>query len=64
MDNIMQFIQTLGFPVFIAVALLYNQNELNKEHKEEVDKMSEAINNNTEILKLVLEHMREEDKGV
>lgn len=63
MESIMQFIQTVGFPIFIAVYLLYNQSEMSKEHKAEVDKMSEAINNNTDMLKLVLEHMREEDKG-
>lgn len=66
MDTFVQFIQTLGFPIAIAVYLLYDRSKADQLHKDEMDamrkemensnmKMTEALNNNTNVLSRILE---------
>lgn len=66
MDTFVQFIQTLGFPISIAVYLLYDRSKVEQLHKDEMDamrqemetsmqKMTEALNNNTNVLSRILE---------
>lgn len=66
MDAFVQFIQTLGFPIAIAVYLLYDRSKVDQLHKDEMDamrqemetsmqKMTEALNNNTNVLSRILE---------
>lgn len=47
MENIIQIIQTLGFPIAVAVAMFWQNNKLQEQHKEEMAKITEALNNNT-----------------
>lgn len=42
-----QMIGSLGFPIAMCVALLWIVVKLNEQHKTEMDKMTEALNNNT-----------------
>ena len=42
-----QLIGSLGFPIAMCVALLWIVVKLNEQHKSEMDKMTEALNNNT-----------------
>ena len=66
MESFIDFIQTLGFPITIAVYLLYDRSKADQLHKEEMDemrkeiaennmKMTEALNNNTNVLSRILE---------
>lgn len=66
MESFIDFIQTLGFPIAIAVYLLYDRSKSDQLHKEEMDemrkemtennmKMTEALNNNTNVLSRILE---------
>lgn len=53
-NTIAQVIGSLGFPIVACVALYTQGIKSAERHKEEMDKMSEAINNNTiAITKLV-----------
>ena len=47
MDVIVQMIGSLGFPIAIAVYLIYYNNKLNEMHKEEMDTLKDALVNNT-----------------
>lgn len=58
MNDIVTIISTLGFPIFSCIALGWyvkyqtdNNNkevaEMRKEHQEEINKVTEALNNNT-----------------
>lgn len=47
MDEVIQIIQTLGFPIACVIALFWQNNKLQEQHKEESHKMTEALNNNT-----------------
>ena len=66
MNDIVQVISAVGFPIVAAlgcgffVKWQYEQNmkqneELRKEHKEEVSKMTEALNNNTLALQKLID---------
>lgn len=48
--EIVEIIQTLGFPIACVVALGYYVRELTNEHKNEVQELSKAIENNTLII--------------
>ena len=47
MDNWVQIIQTLGFPIAVAIAMFWQNTKLQEQHKEEMTKITEALNNNT-----------------
>mgnify|MGYP001697598536 CR=1 FL=1 len=50
---IIQIVGTLGFPIVMCGALFWRQVKSDEQHKEEMDKLSEALNNNTQaIIKL------------
>jgi len=50
---ITQFISNVGFPIVCVVMLWFKMNEDREAHKAEMDKMTEALNNNT----LAVQHM-------
>lgn len=47
MDAIIQVVQTLGFPIAVAIALFWQNTKMQDQHKEEMAKITEALNNNT-----------------
>lgn len=63
MENILQAISTVGFPIALTLILLWYIYDSSNKHKEEIDKMSEALNNNTLALTKLLDRM-EGDKDV
>ena len=71
MGDIVSIISAVGFPIVAACACgifikwQYTENqkqvdEMRKEHKEEVSKMTEALNNNTLALQKLIDKL---DKG-
>lgn len=52
--DIVQLISNLGFPIACTVALFAMLNKERADHKEEVKAMTEAVNNNTSVLKQIL----------
>lgn len=47
MDEIVSLIRDVGFPIAVAVALFWKNVKDQEQHKAEMDKMTEALNNNT-----------------
>ena len=45
--TVSQLIGTLGFPIVACCALFYRMSVQDEAHKAEIDKLTEAINNNT-----------------
>lgn len=45
--TVTQLISTLGFPIACCCALFYYMTKESQRHKEEMDKIVEALNNNT-----------------
>ena len=52
--DIVQRISNLGFPIACTVALFVMLNKERADHKDEVKAMTEAVNNNTSVLKQIL----------
>lgn len=44
LNTITSLIGSLGFPIFVAVWMLWKSDKETQEHHEEVAKLSEAIN--------------------
>ena len=44
MNEISQFISTLGFPVFVAVWMLYKSSKDNERMNETINELKNAIN--------------------
>lgn len=63
MNDIIQAISTVGFPIVMCIIMIYLNEKQDVRHREEVDKMTEAVNNNTVVIQQVLEHMRGEEDG-
>lgn len=42
-----QLIGSLGFPIAACIALFYQSNKQEERHKTEMEKLSDAVNNNT-----------------
>ena len=49
-NELIQLVGSLGFPIVACVALFWRMVKSDEQHKEEMDKMSEALNNNTSAL--------------
>ena len=44
-NELIQLVGSLGFPIVACVALFWRMVKSDEQHKEEMDKMSEALNN-------------------
>lgn len=54
-NTVVQIISSLGFPIACCVAMFWQNNKLNENHKEETAKLNEAINNNTIALNHIID---------
>lgn len=52
-NAIITAISTVGFPIVCCGALFWQSTQMQKQHKEEMDNVKEALNNNT----LALQHL-------
>lgn len=46
-NAVMTAIGTLGFPIVMCLIMFWYMNKQTQAHKDEIDKMTEALNNNT-----------------
>ena len=58
--SISQLISTVGFPIACVVAMFYMWDKERESHKAEMDKVTEAVNNNTLALTKLEEHLKHE----
>lgn len=56
-NAIMQLVSSLGFPIACCIAMFWQNNKLNESHKAEVNKLNEAINNNTIALNHIIDKL-------
>lgn len=59
MGDIVSVISSVGFPITMALILLWYIYDSNNKHKEEMDKMSTALNNNTIAITKLLDRLGE-----
>lgn len=56
-DGIVQLISNVGFPIAVCCYLLWYFDKKDEQHKEEIDKMSESLNNNTAAIIAMTERL-------
>lgn len=56
-NTIIQLVSSLGFPIVCSGALFWMLNKSNAQHKTEMDKISEALNNNTIAMNKLYERL-------
>lgn len=61
-NAIIQLVGSLGFPIVACGALFWRMIKSDEQHKEEMNKMSEALNNNTSALVKLTEKLEKEGK--
>lgn len=61
LQAILQAISTVGFPIVACIALFIRMDKSDQHHEQEVDKLSEAINNNTIVMTKLVERLRDTD---
>lgn len=59
--QIVSLIGNIGFPIVCCVAMFNYITKNEERHKEEMNKMSEAINNNTNAMNELITEMKVRD---
>ena len=60
---IMQVTSSIGFPIAICLILLWFIKDILEKHKEETDKFTESLNNNTLVLQRVCDMLSVKKDG-
>ena len=61
-NTIIELVGSLGFPIVACIGMGFFIRELMNNHKEEVTKMTEAINNNTVVITKLVERFDKDEK--
>ena len=56
-SKISEIIVNLGFPIVVALASMWYIDRQQEAHKQEVSKLSEAINNNTLVMQQLIDKL-------
>lgn len=59
-NSLIQLVGSLGFPIVVCGALFWRMVKSDEQHKEEMNKISEALNNNTSALVKLTERLDKE----
>lgn len=59
-NTLIQLVGSLGFPIVACGALFWRMVKSDDQHKEEMNKMSEALNNNTNAIVKLTEKLDKE----
>lgn len=57
---LIQLVGSLGFPIVACGALFWRMVKSDEQHKEEMNKISEALNNNTSALVKLTEKLEKD----
>ena len=60
---VLQAITTVGFPIAMCLLLFWYIREQSDSHKEEIGKLSEAVNNNTLIIQRLTDILDRKEWG-
>lgn len=59
-NTLIQLVGSLGFPIVACGALFWRMIKSDEQHKEEMNKISDALNNNTTALMKLTEKLEKE----
>lgn len=55
-----QFISNVGFPIAACIVCFWYMDKQETRHKEETDKLTDSINNNTAVMQELLRKLEKE----
>ena len=61
MQDLSNFISTVGFPIVVAVAMFYQNNVLSANYQKLTQQLQDRIESNTEILTRLIEKLDQDD---
>ena len=61
MQDLSDFISTVGFPIVVAVAMFYQNNVLSANYQKLTQQLQDRIESNTEILTRLIEKLDQDD---
>lgn len=60
---ITQIIGSLGFPIVACIALFYENMKTRESHKEEISKLAESLDNNTDVMNRLVTLLENKENG-
>ena len=57
MNSVVQLITNVGFPIVAAGAMFWKVNKQDEQHKEEMDGVKKALENNTNAITALIENL-------
>lgn len=61
MQDVSDFISTVGFPIVVAVAMFYQNNVLSSSYQKLTQQLQDKIESNTEILTRLIEKLNQDE---
>ena len=61
MQDLSNFISTVGFPIVVAVAMFYQNNVLSASYQKLTQQLQDKIESNTEILTRLIEKLDQDE---
>lgn len=61
MQDLSDFISTVGFPIVVAVAMFYQNNVLSANYQKLTQQLQDKIESNTESLTRLIEKLDQDD---
>ena len=56
-DSIITIISQFGFPILVCLICFWYIYYTNKSHKEEINKLTDAVNNNTIVMNKLIDKL-------
>ena len=63
MQTILQAVSSLGFPIVACGAMFWLNYKTGERHREEMNKITEALNNNTQAITKLTSELEEKKHG-
>lgn len=60
-QDLSDFISTVGFPIVVAIAMFYQNNTLSANYQKLTQQLQDKIESNTEILTRLIEKLDQDD---
>ena len=61
MQELSDFISTVGFPIVVSVAMFYQNNVLSNNYQKMTEQLQKKIESNTEVMTRLVEKLDQDD---
>lgn len=61
MNDLSNFISSVGFPIVVCLLMIYQQQKMSDSYIQIVDSLKELISDNTKAINLLIERDKEKD---